>query len=311
MIFDQPGRFAPGLHMLGCSAMPMYLIEARRPAIIDAGLACLNAQYAQALHRLLGDAGPALCLLTHSHFDHVGAVGLLKRRFPSMAVAASARVADVLQKPSAIDRIRHLNTAGREMARTMGVALAPDPFEPFAIDRILNDEEVIELENGLHLKVIATPGHTRDCLSYLLVERNALFVSEAAGIPDETGDIICDCLVDYDQYMDSMERIRALAVETLCLGHRGVYTGVDAASHLEAAAAECRSFYRSTAAFLRETGGDQREVMARIRRREYDPKPDPKQPEPAYLLNLEARVAAVHRSVAQSGARIGPSLAGT
>jgi hypothetical protein len=33
--------------------------------------------------------------------------------------------------------------------------------------------------------------------------------------------------------------------------------------------------------------------MARVKRIEYDNKPDPKQPEPAYLLNLAAKINAV------------------
>ena len=236
-----------------------------------------------------------------------GAAGFLKARFGAMAVAASGRAAQVLQKPSAIERIRLLNAAGQDMARTMDMPLVPDPFAPFTVDRTLADGEVIALEDGLNLRVVATPGHTRDCLSYYLIERKALFVSEAAGIPDETGEVICDCLVDYDQYMASLERIRALEIEILCLGHRGVFTGADAAGHLDAAVAGCREFYRTTAADLQKEQGDQRAVMGRIRRREYDPKPDPKQPEPAYLLNLEARVAAVHRSVFQKGRGAGRS----
>ncbi|MBI9083854.1 MAG: MBL fold metallo-hydrolase [Desulfobacterales bacterium] len=299
MIVNQPGRITDGLHMLGSAVMPMYLIEADMPAIIDAGFSFLAQGYADALRQILGHKGPALCLLTHSHYDHVGAVGGLKQRFARLSVAASAGAARVLQKPKAVELIRTLNLVAREMAEALAVPIVDEDFQPFCVDRICADGEVIELGAGSHLRVLETPGHTRDCLSYYLVEKKALFVSEAAGIPDQTGDIICDCLVDYDMYMASMEKIRALEIDYLCLGHRGVYTGKDAAAHLTAAAVRCEAFFNTTAAMLHETRGDLKAVIRRIRETEYDVKPSPKQPEPAYLLNLEARVAAVQRSVAR------------
>lgn len=297
MIVNQPGRITDGLYMLGSAVMPMYLIEAEEATIVDAGFSFLAQGYADALRQILGQRGPSLCLLTHSHYDHVGAVGGLKQRFGRLSVAASAGAARVLQKPKAVELIRTLNRVARDMAESLAMPMVDEDFQPFCVDRICTHGDIIELGAGNHLRVMATPGHTRDCLSYYLVEKKALFVSEAAGIPDQTGEIICDCLVDYDLYMTSMEKIRALEIDYLCLGHRGVYTGKDAVAHLKAAAARCERFFNATAAMLIETRGDFKAVIGRIRRSEYDPKPVPKQPEPAYLLNLEARVAAVQRSM--------------
>ena len=41
--------------------------------------------------------------------------------------------------------------------------------------------------------------------------------------------------------------------------------------------------------WIREKG-DLRRVLERIRETEYDPLPSPKQLEPAYMINLEARI---------------------
>jgi glyoxylase-like metal-dependent hydrolase (beta-lactamase superfamily II) len=54
---------------------------------------------------------------------------------------------------------------------------------------------------------------------------SVLMCSEAAGVPDQTGDIISDFLVDYDRYVESMGRLKNLDVEVLCLGHRFAFTG--------------------------------------------------------------------------------------
>jgi hypothetical protein len=44
--------------------------------------------------------------------------------------------------------------------------------------------------------------------------------------------------------------------------------------------------------WLREKG-DLKRVLAKFRKTEYDALPTPKQPEPAYMINLEARIKSV------------------
>jgi hypothetical protein len=46
-------------------------------------------------------------------------------------------------------------------------------------------------------------------------------------------------------------------------------------------------------ACAREENEDVDRIKKRIRAHEYDVNPGPKQPEPAYLINLEARIKAV------------------
>jgi 2-aminobenzoylacetyl-CoA thioesterase len=300
MVIEEIGKITENIYLLGDPAMPLYLVDGDRPAIIDSAFSFLAGGYADAVAAVLGNRQPAFCLLTHSHFDHVGGVSGLKERFPQMRVIASPRTATVLAKPKAVALIRALNRAALDMADNIDIEISQQEFEPFVVDRTLKEGERIDISPRMSIRVLETPGHTRDCLSYYIPEKRVLFASEAAGIPDLTGDIICDCLVDYGQYMASLGRLRGLAIDFLCLGHRAVYTGRDAAEYLADAESHCRGFYRTTARSIRETGGDLKGVIARIRQTEYDPKPNPKQPEPAYLLNLEARVRAIQQHLGRS-----------
>jgi hypothetical protein len=59
--------------------------------------------------------------------------------------------------------------------------------------------------------------------------------------------------------------------------------------------ADCRHFLNLVEGALKEYGGDLQKVIARIKAVEYDPVPEPKQIEPAYLLNLEAKVKVIKR----------------
>ena len=81
----------------------------------------------------------------------------------------------------------------------------------------------------------------------------------------------------------------------LCLGHRVALTGEDARRHMAASLFQCERFREMVSGFLEEEGGDLERVKLRVKAYEYDGKPGPKQAEPAYLLNLDARVRAIAR----------------
>jgi glyoxylase-like metal-dependent hydrolase (beta-lactamase superfamily II) len=296
VIFRAAGRIDAGLYMLGHAAAPVYLLDGEHPVLIDAGLTLLTDRYINAIRQVLGDRQPAVCLLTHSHFDHCGAAAAFKAAFPALQIGCAPRAAEVLRRPHVLQRIRALNRAAEQSARALGVAVnRPDAFEPFAVDFTLVDGDHYPVSGDVHLVVLETPGHTRDCLSYYAPARRLLFSSEAAGVPDATGYIFSDCLVDYDLYLASLKKLCSLDVAILCPAHICAYTGADARRFLQRAPEHCDAFRHSVEEALEVTGGDLDAVIRRIRRWEYDGKPGAKQPEAAYLLNLEARVRAVQQ----------------
>ena len=298
MIIKNTGKIIDGLYMVGTSVMPVYLLDAEKPAIFDAGLAFFGKIYADGIRQILGRRNPQYCFLTHSHFDHCGSVSVLKNEFSNLKVAASTRAKNVLGRPNAIALIRKLTRANEKLARTVGFELTGFArFEPFDVDVILKEGDSIELSAGLTVQVFETPGHTRDCLSYFIPENKVLFCSEAAGVPDLNGYIVPEALVDFDQYYESMRRLSQLDVEVLCLGHRQALTGRDAKNYFQKSMAHCRDFFNLVASSLAEEGNDVRKVVARVKAIQYDPIKGPKQSEPAYLLNLEAKVKAIQMRI--------------
>ena len=296
MVFKKAGKIVEGLYMVGPPAMPVYLLDGEKPAIFDAGLAFLGKIYADGIRQILGHRNLHYCFLTHSHFDHCGSVAVLKKSFPMLKVVASEKTQNVLGRPNALALMRNLTRAAEQLATSIGIELAEfDRFESFGVDITLKDGQFIELSRDLTVQVFETPGHTRDCLSYLIPQKKVLLCSEAAGIPDATGYIVSEALVDYDQYYESMSRLSAVGFEVLCLGHRQALDGQDAKNYFKKSMTHCRDFLNLVETSLIEEGGDMSKVIARIKAIEYDPIQEPKQIEPAYLLNLEAKVKAIKK----------------
>ena len=295
MVVDQIGEIVDGVYMLGHRAVPIFLVDGVRPALFDAGMAFLGPEYARQIRQVLGDRQPAWCFLTHSHFDHCGAVAYLKTQFPKMQVVCSQKAANIFDRPNAISLIFDLNQFAAGMAVDFGVDPGDTAFEPFRVDATAGEGDCFQISPDLTVLAMETPGHTWDFLSYFIPQRKLLVASEALGTPDETGYIVTDCLVDYDVHYQSMQRLSKLDIETLCLGHIYSCTGSDARRHVAESLAQSRRFRDMVERFLEGENGDIPAVMKQVKAVEWDGKSGLRQPEPAYVLNLEARINTIVR----------------
>ena len=203
MVLRETGEVAPGFYVLGHPNTPIYLIKVgERAVLFDAGFTFLGKAYVEALSDLLGERSPDLLLLTHAHFDHCGTVGHLKEAFPQLKVAASARAAEILAKPKALELITRLNRSARPHAEAIGLKpVLEDDFKPFGVDIVLSEGDEIDLGGESIIRVLETPGHTRDFLSYYMPAEKILVASEAVGCSEVSDHMMVEFVADYDSYL--------------------------------------------------------------------------------------------------------------
>lgn len=291
MIIKTTGSIGSGLYVLGTNRIPIYLLDGKSPVLFEGGFSCLGPAYKNDLQKVLGGRRPEYLFLTHVHFDHCGSAAFLKKHFPEMKIAGSKRAAEILFRPGAIKLISVLNQAGKEsMEKWFPDLSSKEVFQPFVIDQVLSDGDRIDLGEDLHVEVLATPGHTWDSLSYYVPEKKILIASESAGCQDHTGYMFTEFLVDFQAYLESIVRLSRLDVEIFCQGHGSVFIGKEAKAFFARSLEAAQKFKQVVEECLSAERGDIQKAVNRIKAVEYDPKPEPKQPEPAYLLNIEARV---------------------
>lgn len=154
-------------------------------------------------------------LETHAHADHLSAAGWLHARAGGQ-VAIGAGIVQVQRSFK-----QRLN---------LDDGFAPDGRQ---FDRLLVDGETIML-GSLSIKVLATPGHTTDCVSYLVGD--AIFVGDTLFAP-HAGTARCDFPGgDAAALFRSIQRLYALPADTRAfLCHDYPQGDADPCSHVTVA----------------------------------------------------------------------------
>ena len=144
-------------------------------------------------------------LITHAHFDHIGAVAPVAKATnapvfcPQLETEVLANIMDYVPWPGF------------------------GPFESYEADRTVSGGEQLELA-GLPFEVIFTPGHSPGHVSYALPDHNAVFSGDvlfqgSVGRVDLPG-------ADWQTLLSSIESlVESLPAETTVYpGHMGVTT---------------------------------------------------------------------------------------
>jgi len=182
-----------------------------RDLLIDSGMGL--ASLAERVRELGGR--PVSCVATHTHFDHVGGHHEFTERLVHRAEA------DILAAPDA-----HNTVADLYVSEGIFTAAPWPGFDParYAVraappTRLLEDGDVLDLGDR-HFEVLHLPGHSPGSIALWEARTATLF----------SGDVVYDGpLYDHlyhsnvDHYVESMERLLRLPVETVHGGHHASF----------------------------------------------------------------------------------------
>lgn len=193
----RPGIFQfaaekPGSHV--------YLIKGvHKNVLIDTGLAgSFHRLEASLLEIGVRPSDIHFIILTHEHFDHIGATSF----FYEHAVVAAHRLA--------ANKIE-LQDEFVTMMKSMDAYSAA-----FHADVWLENDTLVDLGN-YRLRALHTPGHTSGCICLYESREGLLFTGDTVFAGGTLSGIFGSGNIS--DYMNSLERLSALRVEQLCPGH--------------------------------------------------------------------------------------------
>jgi len=291
------GRIHERITAIATTSFPAYVIRGENESLmIDSGVNLLGPTYLAALKDVFGDAEePDYLFFTHSHYDHVGAGGYLKRHLPGLKLGGHERLAVLAQKASALETMNRLSRDHLELLEHNRTGEDVTIY-PFQVDVVLKEGDEIDL-GGLTCRVYEVPGHTRDSLAYYLPEIEALFPGDACGVlrTSRGEPLQVEFVASYQDYIDSLKKMIGLQPRMICLAHNWVLTDSDAGRFLQWSLAETYRYRELIEAHLEAAHGDVEVALDEIMRAAYDADDESLPPRAAYLANLSAQVRHIAR----------------
>jgi hydroxyacylglutathione hydrolase len=170
-----------------------------------------------------------LIILTHEHYDHIGATAFFHR---TAVVAAHRLAANKLELQDEFVTFRKYKD---------------QPSKPFWVDIWLEDGSIIDLGN-YELHVIHTPGHTSGCICLYEPRAGLLFTGDTVFAGGTLSEIAVGGNVS--DYVNSIRRLSNLKMKQLYPGHGRVSSTPDedlpkAIIYAQTMLDDCKTFFEA------------------------------------------------------------------
>jgi hydroxyacylglutathione hydrolase len=226
-------ELAPGIYQFRGEkpGSHVYLIKGdTKNVLIDTGVAGKFPVLKRRLTELgLHVRDVNLIILTHEHYDHIGATAFFHRT----AVVAAHRLA--ANKLELQDEFVTLNKYRNQ------------PSKPFWVDVWLEDGSIIDLGN-YELQIIHTPGHTSGCICLYEPRVGLLFTGDTVFAGGTLSEIAVGGNVS--DYVNSVRRLSNLKSKQIYPGHGRVSSAPDedlpkAIVYAQTMLDECKTFFEA------------------------------------------------------------------
>ena len=274
----------------GPGGSSFLLVGTEKTALIDCGMAYCAPKLIQNCQDALGTRTLDYILISHSHYDHIGAVPFLREKWPTLEVLGAEHAKRILSRPNALQTIRRLSEQAASVFGVRELPLYEDVA--FRVDRAIRDGERLRL-GGLDLQVVETLGHTQCSLSFL-VNGDILFASESTGCYGSSGKVHPAFIRSYSEAVASIHICKRLRPRLIISPHYGFLSEKETPAYWDKclqAAQEARAFILAQA----EKGCGEAEIYRRYEAVFRDEDNQKEQPLEAFRLNTEAMIQAVLR----------------
>ncbi len=199
-------ELTPSFRLYRVGLINYYLFKGDGNVLIETGLTCTAEKLLEELEEDL-DA----VIVTHSHFDHIAGLSTILEQYPEAEVAGHERIAPLLEKEKVI----------RSWYSDNNHFCTKEVQEPsLKLDRLLKEGDVFH-----GLEIFEFPGHSPDSIGVYSRKENVLLVTDCLGYFTSSGRIVPLFFYNYQQYLDSIQRISGFRPEILGVGHLRVFRG--------------------------------------------------------------------------------------
>lgn len=201
------------------SEMIMLLLGSEKTAIIDTGRAHFGKQLVAKTKKALEGRNLDYIFVSHTHYDHIGALPYFKKEWPNVKVFGSKYAEYVFTRPGALKVIRSMGEAAKEQHKDEDVSDVI--IDGLKIDNVLKDKDTVSLGSS-HILALETKGHTNCSMTYILEPESIMFSSESIGVMNKDGSVFIAVLTSFEDSIKSLERCKSYNPKHIVSPHFGL-----------------------------------------------------------------------------------------
>ena len=226
----KPIEVTPHLFQLGTPSFPVYLSMGDEGMIIEGGTgATFDIIVSQLDYLGISPESIRAIALTHTHADHVGAVPRFRKIWPHIEVVAGTVAGKFLQKERFTGDFLPADKMISDLLLEKGdIKEAPRQLDEYAFqpDKILEEDETIDLGQGIRWCILNTPGHSPCQISLLETKEGSLAIGDSTGYYDPDRDVFWpNYFQSLGLYCDSIRKLSGLSAQRILISHNGVING--------------------------------------------------------------------------------------
>ena len=268
----------------------ILILGSEKTALHDCGMACFSDRLIENIKCVLGEEGRTIdyILLSHTHYDHIGALPYILKEWPEAVVCANPKAASVFTKPGAKATMERLGNKAKDL---FGIETVEITAEGLRVDRILEDGDEISLGKE---KVIMydAKGHTDCSVAYYILPQKILFTSESTGVIVSEDLINPSVLKSYQASIESARKLKLLDAEWIVALHYGVLPQSLNSTYFDRYIEIAMKEYELVSGAIKR-GLDFEEVLEEHKKAYWNEERNRHQPFDAYRINAEATVKVI------------------
>ncbi len=201
----------------GAGGEALLILGSEKTALYDTGMACFSDNLIYNIELVLAEEGRTLdyILLSHTHYDHIGALPYVLDKWPNAVVCGNEKAKHVFESQTALNTMKKLGEAACKAYRNGEI---PTRVDGMRVDMVVKEGDEISLGNR-SVRIIDCKGHTDCSLAFLVVPDKVLFACESTGTLRGPGRMHTAPLKSVDDCIASAHKIKSLDYDSIIMPH--------------------------------------------------------------------------------------------